>query len=116
MATTINQGMKDVDCVRLSGEKIIAEAYKAYQQKECELEKVKQAVCREFEIKEIMVEAKNAATKANQLLCYNHNVDIAKQAKGMLSELDTIKCIEFPCLDLQGYKLGHRGMYFASHY
>lgn len=51
MATTINQGMKDVDCVRLSGEKIIAEAYKAYQQKECELEKVKQAVCREFEIK-----------------------------------------------------------------
>lgn len=67
-------------------------------------------------IQEIMVEAKNAATKANQLLCYNHNVDIAKQAKGMLSELDTIKCIEFPCLDLQGYKLGHRGMYFASHY
>ena len=51
MASTINQGMKDADCVRRSGEKIIAEAYKVYQKKECELEKTKQAVCREFEHK-----------------------------------------------------------------
>lgn len=51
MAASINQNMKDVDCVRRQGEKIIEEGYKVFQRNECELEKLKQAICCGFEEK-----------------------------------------------------------------
>lgn len=51
MASSINQSMKDVDCVKRQGEKVIEEGFKVYQRNECELEKLKQAICCGFEEK-----------------------------------------------------------------
>lgn len=53
LASAINQGMKDVDCVRRQGERVIEEAYKVYQRNECEMEKLKQCICAQFEEKVI---------------------------------------------------------------
>lgn len=51
LASAINQGVKDVDCVRLQAEQVIEEGQKVYQRNECELEKLKQCICTQFEEK-----------------------------------------------------------------
>ena len=233
MAASINQNMKDVDCVRRQGEKIIEEGYKVFQRNECELEKLKQAICCGFEekvsdyrksshcgftikssscelmvvflwingrleniytwavlelgclprtkpitmsipchfsgchwwpwlryiptyfygdrlkqvfyfifknaelcrektailcrineminqnkkathnhkckIQNILCEAKNVTARANQLLQYSHNVDIASESRNMLNDLTSVKTTTFPCLELGKYKLCKQG-------
>lgn len=51
LASAINQGMKDVDCVRRQGEQVIDESIKVCQRSECEMEKLKQCICAQFEEK-----------------------------------------------------------------
>lgn len=70
--------------------------------------------CHKSKIENILCEAKSITARANQLLQYSHNVDIARDAKCMLSELQSIKSTTFPCLELGRFAQCQAGKHLAS--
>ena len=50
-------------------------------------------------------QAVKVAKNAKKLLCYSHNVDIAMEAEKTQHELNCMRKIKFPCLELQSAQL-----------